>query len=243
MNAVIQRDAARNELAVTLWQRMNDCALSGDDCGYMSARTELYCLFEKLSLKYASRYLSQPWLSPDDICQECRIAVLDTMDRWDPNRGEFPVCLYYSLQIRMREYLRGHELIKRPRTEWENHLRPAADSRARVNTGRIETISFNGARDTPFGGSEEFALDETLSELADPNNAYEPVVLSEAIRQAFGYLSEKDRESVILHFGFDGGGTRTYRAMAPLLGVSYQMASHRVNQALPIIAAVLEEAF
>lgn len=239
LSAASEQGTARNQTAANLRRRMLACQSAGDGDGYQSARTSLYEMFESLSFSIVSHLLSQSWLSPEDILQECRVATLQAIDRWEPERGELPILLTYFTRARVREYLRNRELIRRSHSAFDRHGQAMRQGRDTEETAAIKVYSFS-APDTKDRGREIPDLLEFMA--ADPDEPYDRIQLQIAIAQALDYLQPEDRQSIILHFGLNGTESHTYRDMAPLIGATYQTAKNRVDRALPVLAAVLEGA-
>lgn len=230
MHTSPRRNPARNSTAVTFWQEMRACEERGDRYGYMRARTDLYELFERLSFRYVSSLFGHEWLSPEDIRQECRLAVIQAIDHWNPDRGEFPVLLSFYTRRRVRDYLRNNELIRRSQSVFDQHGQDRCQDQEHVQTARLPVVSLD---------SDE--REEWLSVAAD--DPYGRIQMETAVAQALDYLDEEARHVVALHFGLNGCDSHTYRQMGPLLGCSAQYAHERVRKALPVLAAALEGAW
>jgi RNA polymerase sigma factor (sigma-70 family) len=243
LNAAHQRGDARNSCAIRDWQRMKQCELTGDERGYMDARTRLFKMFERVSFSYVRHLLSNKGLSQEDLLQECRIAVLQAIDGWDVSRGELPTLLYYYTHKRVREYLRQNEIVQRPYSIFVKHWQETSQGRNSETTApiRVDSCTFKRNEHTDDDSSivaRDYDKGDTY--IADPKTSFDDLQLSIAVDQALDYLSPEDRQSVALHFGLDGYQPHSYRAMEPLIHATYQTAKNRVQKALPVLAAVLE---
>ena len=225
-----RRDPARNRLAVKFWRQMRECDRKGDRAGYMEARTRLFELFERLSFSVVSRLFREEWLSPDDLRQECRVAVIQAIDQWNPERGEFPVLLSYITRNRVRDYLRNSEMIPRSQSVFDQHGQERCHYQEQTTAARLPVLSL----DTE--GHEDWRA-------ADPEDTYGRIQARIAVAQALDYLDDRTRRIVALHYGLDGCERHTYREMAPLVGHSAQNSHQCVQKALPILAAALAGSF
>lgn len=224
----------RKEQALSLWNAMQANRDSGDMAGYARARTALYEMYEKLAFSYARRFLS------DDMCQECRLAVLETIDRWDPDRGDFSTLLYYKVHSRLREHLRNKEMIRRPDSVFDKHYQALNSGTESSETAPLQILSTEVRN---HAGSYDWA-DHSSSLLdwwaAAEDNDFENFDLTFAIETALDYLEPAKREAVSRHFGFDGHEPSSYRDLAKISGCSYQSVKNHVDLALPLLAAVLD---
>jgi RNA polymerase sigma factor (sigma-70 family) len=242
--AFAMRDAARDGRAVSLWQQMCESAAAGDDSGYFRARTALYNMFEDLSFYVIARFFGYPRADRDDLRQECRIAVVEAIDHWDPQRGEFPVLLTYHVRRRIRRYLRNSEMIRRTHSAFDRHGQETSQGREGVETAPLRFVSLDApmanhlsCETSAFGHHSDKSMGEIVS---DSDAAYEHIQDQTAVAQALEYLPQLERETVCLYFGLEGRESHSYRDIAPILGCSYMTAKNRVDRALPILAAALE---
>jgi RNA polymerase sigma factor (sigma-70 family) len=239
--AFAMRDAARDGRAVSLWQQMCESAAAGDDGGYFCARTALYNMFEDLSFHIIARLFGYPRADRDDLRQECRIAVVEAIDHWDPQRGEFPVLLTYHVRRRIRRYLRNSEMIRRTHSAFDKHGQETSQGREGEETAPISILSFSPTRESYNNGKGPDRDDSPLDyDFPNPNDAYTHIQDQTAVAQALEYLPQLERETVCLYFGLEGQETHSYRDIAPILGCSYMTAKNYVDRALPILAAALE---
>lgn len=242
--ASAMRDAAQDGRAVSLWRQMCESAAVGDDSGYFCARTALYEMFETLSFHIIARFFGYPRADRDDLRQECRIAVVEAVDRWDPQRGEFPVLLTYYVRKRIRRYLRNTEMIRRTHSAFDKHGQETSQGREGEETAPIRCTSLDAPLGNPmsyeaslFGHHGDKSMEEIVS---DADAAYARIQDQTAVAQALEYLPPLERETICLYFGLEGQESHSYRDIAPILGCSYMTAKNYVDRALPILAAALE---
>ncbi len=242
MNAACaRRTAVRNARAASLRQQMVEAIAAGDDGARFRARTALFEMFEVLSFRIVARVMAgRPW-DCDDLRQECRVAVIQAIDAWDPARGEFPVMLTYYVRLRVRRHLRNSEMIRRGQDKFDQYGRETREGREGSDAAPVKVLSFSPTRESfnavagPDSG--ESSIDYCYP---DSDDSYGRIQDRTAVAQALAYLPEPERHCVCLRFGLEGCQSHSYRDLAPLLGCSYMTAKNRVDRALPILAAVLE---
>jgi RNA polymerase sigma factor (sigma-70 family) len=82
----------------------------------------------------------------------------------------------------------------------------------------------------------DFVADETA---ADPFEAAEQILTSEALQRAIGRLPEKQAEIVTLRFGLNDGRARTFAEVAEIVGLTAERVRQLVREALETLATDL----
>lgn len=211
---------ARHQQSLQLYARLRDCRNQGNESGWLTTRTELYDLYEQQALSYGHWIVRKNGLSQADALQECRMALVAAIDRWEPERGELLVLVLYHVRSRMQAFLRR-----------EAGIRGTTSS----NDNEEQTSCQSGVR-----GSTTLCLHEVDWLVPDPEDQIEAQLQRVAVRSAVAQLDAFEREAVELRFGLQDGKSHTYREVGTALGVSGVWARHYVARALPRLARLLE---
>jgi RNA polymerase sigma factor (sigma-70 family) len=212
---------ARHQLSLRLYERMQYCLSQGDECGWMSARADLYHLYEQQALSWAWK-AKKRWLG--DLQQETRLAVLDAIAIWDPERGPFVVPLTYAVRKRIATFLRREGCGPKPE-QAQDYVEQEAGQ--------------NGPNEAQSAGLLSLS-DSWEDSLFDPEDGIEQRLLQLAIRQALERLPQPQRQAVVTYYGIGDGRDKSLRETGSLLGISQVAVKARVDKALPQLRQVLE---
>lgn len=204
--------AERRQKALALFQRMKECLDQNDEQGWQTARERLYQLHEHLAIYIGHRLVSQrKGLSLPDLDQECRLAALEAIAQWKPERGDLTTRLYQLLQGRTQEFARRDCLVVRPR-----EVKP--------NDNEQET-------------SQTVVSLDVIAEVGEPDDT-EVRLLRAAVRQAVARLPRRQRRVTQLYYGLEGE-QRNLREIGQELGITAQGARAHLQKAIPQLKSEL----
>jgi RNA polymerase sigma factor (sigma-70 family) len=228
----------RHAHARSLWQQMQSCVPETD--AWWRLRTELYEMYERLSFTFGAKWFGNKRLSPDDIRQCCRIAVIKAIDAWDPERGCLTTMIAFKVSVEIRRWLRVEQLYQstasfdRDNIEQEEcQVRQPKKSDLRC----LQFDAFRGSGKRKDESSDDFT-DFVLEQSVDSHE--ETSVLNMSIEQALAALDPVKRDVVERYYGLRDGQQHGLRDLAPVFAVSYQTIANRLNAAHRLMAPLLE---
>jgi len=220
----------RDSVSRALWQTMLTAPCDDEQS---RAREELFRLHESLAMSFGRPYMKFRGLTPEDVCQCCRIAVIQAMDRWDPDRGPLSVLIAYWVAKEIKQWMRWEQVYRSGGSEVSD---PEEEEETR-NHGQLRRkceLSF-------------FSLDYVFAQCGDndPLNDYTDAMIEQSvpsheetlvptlcIESALAALTPENRELVEIRYGFNGEIPHTYDEIASSIspGMSRQAVFHRLKR-------------
>lgn len=184
---------------------------------------EMLCqMFEGNIYRFAKTIPSARALDPEDVRQECRLAILETLDRWNPEVCMFNVACCQTVRKRVSDLARRERLIYVPRNAKLNPEERMATIRPLCDLTEIEEYGRGGSMS------------------ADMETTYEGVILKVDVGRALERLSKQDRQLLFLYFGLDGEEPRGCSEICQSWGVSRWAVQRAVNASLTAVRPGLE---
>lgn len=202
---------------------------------YKTAQNELFAYYYSLPLACSAKWVSQPRLR-EDACQEGRLALLEAIDRIDPEQG-FEAYARQWIERRLRNFVMREQIpVKAPINLISKSLRSEKDSCQALNKAiREGSVQL----DDPSQPKEADAF--LRSEETDaPNRLAIQSDESEVIEKALSELTDKQRLVVEYRFGLsEEPSPLTLAQIAQRTGISRQQVFQREQRALQKLQQIL----
>ncbi len=226
--------AARDEQAFALFMRMD--AAQEDSPEWMTARTELYEMHEELSYSFASKYFGNKRLSPEDIRQCCRIAVVRAIDDWNPERGSLTTVIAYWVFREIRWWLRQEQMYRSSspsdhEDSTQERCQPKHRRKCDLHVISTEQITLHLSDDADY---TDFVVEQSIPGHEDP------VTFGICVENALMVLDPEKRQIVEQYYGLHGEEQHTLRELEPVFQMSYQTVKNRLTAAHQLMAPLLE---
>ncbi len=203
---------------------------------YKKAQRELFSTFQQLPLHCALSNCRNP-SQREDACQEARLALLEAIDRIDPNEN-FEAYARQWIKRRILNFLMKERIpVKAPINLISKTFRESHETNSTLERAiREGTVSLDDSSRT------EAQLDPELSTEADhaPDEVACASDESAIVSYALNGLTAKQREVVELRFGLgEAADSQTLAQIAQRTGISRQQVFQREKRALQALRTSL----
>jgi RNA polymerase sigma factor (sigma-70 family) len=231
--------ADRDARAKALWLQMRSCASEAE---WIRLRAELYEMYEHLSFHFGAKFFRFKRLSPDDVRQCCRTAVVRAIDAWDPECGSLSTMIAFQVRTEMRTWLRAEGIYKTTDPADPDHASQEECQARRARKADLQWVSFEdfrgNIRSHQFGdGACDFT--DIIAEQSVPGHE-EDTVFQHCIDEALSALDPVKRETVVLRHGLKGNDQHSLRDLEPIFNCSHQTIKNRLDRAHRTMAHYLE---
>jgi RNA polymerase sigma factor (sigma-70 family) len=229
--------ADRDARAKALWLQMRSCASEAE---WIRLRAELYEMFEHLSFHFGAKFFRFKRLSPDDVRQCCRTAVVRAIDAWDPERGSLSTMIAFQVRTEMKLWLHAEGIYRTTEPTDPHHATQEECQARRPRKADLQWVSFQEF--SANGGAwadGNYDFSDIVMEQAVPSHE-EDSVFQHCIEEALSVLDPVKRETVVLYHGLKGNEEHSLRDLQPLFGCSHQTIKNRLDRAHRTMAPYLD---
>ena len=189
----------------------------------------------------------------EDLYQECVVAFLENIDKYDPEKATITNFLTYPLIHAMCSYtnMRTNKcssyysgIMNRVRKakkdfEMEGHNPSVADIALKTNlsVNKVETALRQITAADEVRYETDADLDAMVREyMKTPEDQVLEEEIQETLKKSFRKLSEKDLKLVFIAFGFEDGTPKSTNQVAKLAGLSVNETSKSIARSLRLLA-------
>lgn len=189
----------------------------------------------------------------DDLYQECVVAFLENIDKYDPTKSTITTFLTYPLIHAMCTYTNSitnkcssyySGIMNRVRKamrefEKEGHTPSVSDIALKTNlsVSKVENALRRITASDEVRYDTEADLDAMISEyMKTPEDQILDNEVHHTLELAFKNLPEKDMKLIIIAFGLDDGIQKSTNQVAKIAGVSVNEASKSISRSLRLLA-------
>lgn len=182
----------------------------------------------------------------------CKVAFLTEIGKFDPEQGTLSTFLTYPFKHEMYEWInrethRTSGYLSKMIGQVEAAIRELQSIGAEVTSSSISHLSGLSVKKVeqaleriefknPASLNTEEQLEEILTGNAkSPEQLFLEAEQSETIAKALKNLSSQDRTAIILYYGLDGTGPKSYNAVAKLMHISPPQAQTAIARGLHLL--------
>lgn len=246
-DAKASASSSTERLSDKLWQEAAQrlaLRMSARYDGYKRAQLTLFASFSPDAARAADRLCRNP-SRRDDARQEARIALLQTIDRIDPDQAFAPYAKQWIHRAVSNFLLRERLPVKAPVNLLSKALAASVDLATDSALARLGRGLREGALqldDDSTGAAELLLAAQRDQEQRGPADETESADRRQQVASALATLTEKQRYVLALRFGLgENGGARSLAQVALAVGISRQQVSQREQRALRRLQECLVE--
>ena len=190
--------------------------------------------------------------SREELFSCCKIAFLSEIGKFDPEQGTLSTFFTFPFKHEMYEWINKetHDASgyhSKMMQQVQNAIRELQSLGADVTPAAISHVcglSVKKVNQTleriEAKNAQSLNTDEQLEEVIkgnskSPEELFLEAEATETIASALRGLSEQDRTAIVLYFGLDGGGSRSYNAVAKQMKISPPQAQTSIARGLHIL--------